>query len=586
MFKLRRKVKTILVSAIAVSLFVTSCGSVPAKKTASGSPVAVIEAEVPVAREKTVKTAPGSIQILGPTGFKVLKDTSGEIFSAIVGNKGTEINPKDVKVTFPAGITFRETVGDKADVSSWITNLPAGLVANIHEAEGGVKEFRILVSGVPEETKKEPVQVTIPGSYLTNGSDTAIEPNGNAIIDIADAVLDIGDVDPSELGEVSAVWARSARTIVIGGSVGSVITPKTITVKFDHAALSFAIPVGTNLSDWITNLPTGLSAITSGAEKDATEIKLTISGTPQAAIDQPVYVKVPAEFLHRALDLVVRPNDDLRFEIFGLSLSNILIGGAINTEIIPKTFNIYFGAAKLLSDTNKDTDLSKWFGNLPSGLKAVANETAIAGSSSLSVKVTGTPVAYINEPIKISIPANIIYTGRGFDVARNDNARFDVGSFESEILKYITEQTLTDNDWRLKSPKLVDVKDFEAVGIIQITAQTVEELGSDGAYHWNGEGITYSKLLAEARKLNAHAIINVVIDYRDDTTNTIERRHVVDGYKFSPQEQAYLKFDKNRLTLETQDDGSLVLVERTHRTTRTYTGNALAIRYRNIDVLP
>jgi hypothetical protein len=586
MVKLKRTFKATLVSIIAVSLFVTSCGSAPAKKAASGSPVAIIDAAVPVAKEKTVKAAPGSIQILGPTGFKVLKDTSGEVFSAIVGNKDTEINPKDVKVTFPTGITFRELVADRTDVSSWITNLPAGLVANIHEAADGVKEFRILVSGLPTETKKEPVQITIPGSFLTNGSDTSIQPNNDAIIDIADAVLDIGDIDPSETEGTPVAWSRSARTIVIGGSVGSVITPKTITIKFDHAALSFAIPLGTDLSNWITNLPTGLSALTSGAEKDATEIKLTISGTPEAAIDQPVYVKVPAEFLHRALDLVVRPNDDLRFEIFGLSLSNILIGGAINTEIIPKTFTVYFGAAKLLNDINKDTDLSKWFGNLPPGLKAVVNETAVAGSSSLGIKVTGTPVAYINEAIKISIPANIIYTGRGFDVARNDNARFDVGSFESEILKYITEQTLNDNEWRLRSPKLVDVKDFEAVGIIQITAQTVEELGPDGVYHWNGEGITYSKLLAEARKLNAHAIINVVIDYRDDTTHTIERRHVVDGYKFSPQEQTYLKFDKNRLILETQDDGSLVLVERTHRTIRTYTGNALAIKYRATDIAP
>ncbi|MDR2048349.1 MAG: hypothetical protein LBP69_02740, partial [Treponema sp.] len=259
--------------------------------------------------------------------------------------------------------------------------------------------------------------------------------------------------------------------------------------------------------------------------------------------------------------------------------------------ILPKTFTIYFGAAKLLANIDKDTDLSRWFGNLPSGLKAVVNETAAAGSSSLSVKVTGTPSIYINEPIKISVPRNIIYSDRGFDVAQNDNARFDVGSFESEILKYIAEQTLDENGvksnaWQLKSPKLVDVKDFEAVGIIQITAQSVEEIGPDGAYHWNGEGITYSKLLAEAKKLNAHAIINVVIDYRDDITNTIERRHVVDGYKFSPQEQAYLKFDKNRLTLETQDDGSLVLIEHTHRTVRTYSGNALAIRYRNTEVPP
>ncbi|MDR0587234.1 MAG: hypothetical protein LBG26_08350 [Treponema sp.] len=584
--------KAVLAAAAAAAFFAASCSSTgTSAKQASGSPVAVVDAAIPKAVEKAVKSAPGSIQVLKPTGFKEVRDNLGEVFNAIVGNKDTEINPKDVKVTFPDGISFRETVADRTDVTSWIINLPSGLTANIHEALSGKKEFLMLVSGTPGETRKEPIQVTVPGSFLTSGTDLTIQANANALIDIADAVIEIGDIDPSSIENAPAAWSKNAGTVIIGGSVGSAIVPKTITVKFDHAALAFAIPVGTNLSSWITNLPTGLQALSSAAEKDADEIKLTISGIPQAAIDQAVFVKVPAENLHRALDLVVKPNDDLRFEILGLSISNVLIGGAINTEILPKTFSVYFGAAKLLNNIDKDTDLSRWFGNLPSGLRAVADEAAAAGSSSLSVKVTGTPSIYINEPIRISVPRNIIYADRGFDVAKNDNARFDVGSFESEILKYITEQTLDENGvktnaWQLKSPKLVEVKDFEAVGIIQITAQSVEEIGPDGAYHWNGEGITYSKLLAEARKLNAHAIINVVIDYRDDITNTIERRHVVDGYKFSPVEQAYLKLDKNRLTLETQDDGSLVLVEQTHRTVRTYSGNALAIRYRNTDIPP
>jgi hypothetical protein len=589
---LNKVFKTALVSAITILFFAASCSSTGSSaKAGTGSPVAVVDVAAPKAQEKTVKTAPGSIQVLKPTGFKPAKDNLGEIYSAIVGNKDTEINPKDVKVTFPDGIAFLETVEDRTDVTTWITNLPDGLTANIHEALSGKKEFLMLVSGTPSETRKEPIQVTVPGSFLTGGTDVSIQANDNALIDIAEATIEIGEVDPSLIESAPVAWSRNAGTIIIGGSVGSAIVPKTITIKFDHASLAFAIQAGTDLSNWITNLPTGLQALSAAAGIGAEEIALTISGTPQAAIDQPVYVRVPAGNLHRALDLVVKPNDDLRFEIFGLSVSNVLIGGAINTEILPKTFTIYFGAAKLLNDINKDADLSKWFGNLPAGLKAVVNETAVAGSSLVTVKVTGTPTIYINEPIKITIPGNIIYANKGFEVVKNDNARFDVGSFESEILKYIVEQTLDENgvrknDWQLKAPKLVEVKDFEAIGIIQITAQSVEEIGPDGAYHWSGEGITYSKLLAEARKLNAHAIINVVIDYRDDITNIIERRHVVDGYKFSPQEQAYLKLDKNRLTLETQDDGTLVLVEHTHKTVRTYSGNALAIRYRNTDIVP
>jgi hypothetical protein len=249
--------------------------------------------------------------------------------------------------------------------------------------------------------------------------------------------------------------------VLIGGSVGSPLTPKTLTIRLIDASIPAAISEQTNLSRWITNLPSGLVALASKTEKDATEVVLTISGTPQEAVDQAVYVQIPARELHRVLDLVVAPNEDIRFEIYGLAIGSVIVGGAVKNPIKPVAVDISFGAGKLLDEITKDTDISKWFINLPAGLKATVADTAPAGASEISVTMEGTPAAHVNAPIKVRVPANIIYEGKAFDVAQNDNARYDVGSFDVLNRTRETEASLNKNwrgpeDWQLNNPKLVD----------------------------------------------------------------------------------------------------------------------------------
>ncbi|MDR1908425.1 MAG: hypothetical protein LBQ35_00720 [Spirochaetaceae bacterium] len=578
--------KKLLMALAAAGLVIglAACGTATPVRQAAG-PVRVLDASAPQAQEKTVKAAPGTIQVLPPSNFIPLRDTLGDIYTAISGNRGVEIFPKDVRVVLPGGVTLAETIPDRTEVSSWITNLPAGLVGHIHEAAGGEKgarEFRILVSGTPTETKKEPVAVTIPGSYLSGGVDLEIETNPNALIDIANATIQVSDVAAEDA--LPPAWSRNRNTIVIGGSVGFPIIPKTITIRLDHASVPRVIPDETNLSRWITNLPNGLYALASETEKDATEVVLTISGVPTEAIDQAIFVRIPSEELHRALDLVVQPNEDLRFEIYGLSLSNVIVGGAVNNEIVPRTVTIHFGAGKLIEEIAKDANLARWFTNLPAGLRAVATDTTPAGASAVTVTISGTPSSNVDAPILVTVPANVIYEGRAFEVSRNDNARYDVGAFEVQTRVREVEDSENPNwrgnrNWQLNGPRLVEVKDFDAVGVIQITAQSVEEIGPDNDYRWSGDGITYAKLMAEARRLNAHAIINIVVDFEDTITERIERRHVLPGYRLSVEEQAANRRNPNRFVLVTEIDGALALVETTHRTVRVYTGTALAIRY-------
>jgi hypothetical protein len=95
---------------------------------------------------------------------------------AIAGVKNVELikdDPMivDIIVTLPEKVTFSRGILEGEDVSDWITNLPAGLEALAHGVKKGAKTIRIYVSGTPTVTMREVVRVTIPGTYLTGGTD-------------------------------------------------------------------------------------------------------------------------------------------------------------------------------------------------------------------------------------------------------------------------------------------------------------------------------------------------------------------------------------------------------------------------------
>jgi hypothetical protein len=128
----------------------------------------------------------------------------------------------------------------------------------------------------------------------------------------------------------------------------------------------------------------------------------------------------------------------------------------------------------------------------------------------------------------------------------------------------------------LNVPMLPAIKDFEGLGIVSVTSQTVEKLGADNQYHWSGETVNYAKLMLEARKLGAHAIINVVIDYEDKIENSKLVRDIEPDHVWTEDE---LEKISRGIIKEKTEGGRRYVEENTRVITRTYTGTALAIRY-------
>jgi hypothetical protein len=415
---------------------------------------------------------------------------------------------------------------------------------------------------------------------------------GFPLIDIVDAEVEIAD-DSRFAGNDDAQWVRSGRTKIIGGTLGTKIVPKDITITLIETSIQIPIKNGADVTEWFLNIPYGLKATAHtldpeakfAAEKGATQVIVTIDGIPEQTINQPIKISVPYNVTNRAWDFHIPPNEDLRFEVYGVDVAAIVVGGAVNRDIDSKTFKIKFGGTKLASALALDTDISAWFTNLPRGLKAVvAEETvpAAEGQQGITVTISGRPNIQTNEKMLVRIPANITTSNIVLEVPPSEKAIYDIGSYSSVPANDIELRTGSNwkgvvQGWGLTGPEVFRSKDFSAVGIIQLTTQSVYAIGVDGEYHWTGDTISYGDLMAEAKNLDAHAIIDVVIDSNDVVNETTEKRHIEIGHVPSPLEA--IKLRKGLIVAEDDPNGGTIYVEKISVTRRTWTGTALAIRY-------
>jgi hypothetical protein len=262
-----------------------------------------------------------------------------------------------------------------------------------------------------------------------------------------------------------------------------------------------------------------------------------------------------------------------------------VIGGAVNRDIDPKTFKIKFGGTKLVEAISQDTDISSWFTNIPRGLNAIVTEEtlpATEGQQSLTVTISGRPAVQVNENIKIRIPSEITTANMVLEVPSSDKAAYDIGSFSTVPAEDIELRTGSNwrgvqTGWGLTGPEVFRSKVFSAVGIIQVQTKAIYAIGEDGEDHWTGDSITYGDLMGEAQKLNAHAIIDVVIDFTDQVNETIETRHIESGHPRTPLEE--IKLQKGRITEKDDPNGGRMYEEKISVINRTWTGTALAITY-------
>jgi hypothetical protein len=416
---------------------------------------------------------------------------------------------------------------------------------------------------------------------------------GFPLIDIVDATVDVAD-SSRFAGAGEEEWVRGPNTKIIGGTLGLKIMPKDITITLIDTSIQAPIKNKADVTHWFLNMPLGLKATARAldpeakfaAEKGARQIIVTIEGTPEQTINQAIKIRVPYEVTNRSWDFHVPPNEDRRFEVYGIDVAAIVVGGAVNRDIDPKTFKIKFGGTKLADSIVLDTDISPWFTNLPRGLKAVVAEEALPAADgqqqSLTVTISGKPAVQFNEPIRVRIPADITTANIVLEVPASEKAMYDIGSYSSTLANDLELRTGTNwkgvvQGWGLAGPEVYKLKDFTAVGIIQLSTESVYALGVDGEYHWTGDTISYGDLMAEARRLDAHAIIDVVIDSKDAINETTEKRHVEAGH--APTVLEAIKINKGLIVPEADPNGGTIYTEKISVTRRTWTGTALAIRY-------
>jgi hypothetical protein len=120
--------------------------------------------------------AKGDVYALPATALKPEEERLPPPVYAISGVKGQEINENDpwwevvdIVVVLPEREKFSKGLIEGHEVNEWILNLPKGLEAKVHRIKKGATTVKIYISGIPEETMRDTIRVTIPGEFLESG---------------------------------------------------------------------------------------------------------------------------------------------------------------------------------------------------------------------------------------------------------------------------------------------------------------------------------------------------------------------------------------------------------------------------------
>jgi len=106
--------------------------------------------------------------------------------------------------------------------------------------------------------------------------------------------------------------------VTIGGKVGEVISPAKIDLQMDNT--HFNVDDDLDVSSWIINLPTGLSAkiieiIAVDRPEYPHQIGISVSGTPQSASSEEIKITLPAANAGNSQDVYFRIRTGAKFDI-------------------------------------------------------------------------------------------------------------------------------------------------------------------------------------------------------------------------------------------------------------------------------
>ena len=170
---------------------------------------------------------------------------------------------------------------------------------------------------------------TATGSEATNGGKVYS-------IKIWDAAL-----SESEIQESLNPKATVANVNIVG-ITGSPISPKDVVINLHQGeTISNNIAQNTNLSSWITNLPSGLNAIAKTTINSGdTIITLEVNGTPSVVSSAAINIIIPGSALTNASNVIVATNPNAKY---GIAPYKVIYNGNSQTAgISPSDANDYY----------------------------------------------------------------------------------------------------------------------------------------------------------------------------------------------------------------------------------------------------
>ena len=509
------------------------------------------------------------VEIIANGPLVLMPRDAGGPFQAINGIVGETIEPKDVIIHFRNEF-IREDIKPGTPVN-WISNMPQGLKAQIREAKRNSGKITITVEGEPRGILNEQMRFNIPGTVFSRGQNVNFTSD-EAKFEILQGSLNLADFNKPPAAAVNYVY--------ISGSVGLQLNPVSLKVTLTGTELKSdiekEIPV-----DLVVNAPEGLEISVQPAAAGATILFLSVEGTPTEAKNEAVKVEIPARLLGDVENFKV-PNEVIQWHVLGGSIADVLIDGSVDSAIISKDIKLTLLGAVFAEDMAPGASVN-WITNLPSGLSARVKQVRAKDSTGI-ITVSGTPLAISTDTVAMSIPSYSVVPGADLPVISNVYARFAINNNTRQISVTEVSGGSSNPNWigvqrgPLNVPILPAVKDFQGVGLVSVKATSVEQLGADNQYHWTGQSVNYGMLIEAAQKLDAHAIINVVVDYNDSVEYREVIRELAPEHEWSDDE-----LDKiaRGILYELVKDEVRYSVERSHIITRTYIGSALAIRYVN-----
>lgn len=371
----------------------------------------------------------GSISVVGKASLDVtatysaISINSGKITLAGEGNKKILIN-KEGKNYQAYGI--RAGSGE-VDISG-VDSPDKGKVTCLFSNSGGNVDNAIFAKKQIKIHSKADVEVSekIQSSFANSSGSPAVEISGSKVktkaIDVGTTsfinILDsnVTAINLSKSGYI--IYAKKLEiagksTVYFSAEDSTIITPATEEVLFQ---LSDGGSITMESNDYYANDPS--LAITLGA---GTVMETGIKG--DELIEKPgtwrygFQYKNPAilRFVHSATTPASAIADDV-------TISGITDAALTEQDIkLTITGDIFKAIAK-------DTDVTSWFKNMPKGLSAKVKADVAAGSTEMTITISGTPTEASSAFILIEIPVGTLQTATYSLLVQTTNIKFDIVS--------------------------------------------------------------------------------------------------------------------------------------------------------------